>query len=245
MVLADLVVGGAVRLAVTAVLAGVALAALTPPPALDLPVPASRQPVAEALGWPATDPVVAPRLVLLSRFADPGDRRDDATLLRAALVAGLHRADPIARERLAQRASSIPTPDPGDAVLTAWLADHAQHFTPPPVITFQEVYVAPSPDADARVEALVRDLRAGADPTPLGDPNLTRRPTRTATSRDLMRSHGEPVGVALASLPLDTWTALPGRDGHHLVRVTARTTPTAPVLATIREAVLADWRASR
>lgn len=177
------------------------------------------------LPWRA-DPLIRDRLRrtigLLTTPTDPTDDLDRAETL------GLLRSDPLVRARLVERARrALPEPDaPSDTELAAFVATHADRFTPPVTLTFEHRF-APHDTPDRHLPELT----------------LGPRPTRTVAA--LARTLGQPAADAIAALPLETPATIPSPIGLHHVRVVARTRPPTPPLSALRPQALELWRTER
>lgn len=163
---------------------------------------------------------------------------DDEMLYREALALGLDRGDPIVRRRLVQKMRFLledagELPEPTDAELEAWIAEHADAFEQAPRVGFTHVFVASSsrvvPEAELR--ALEDALEAGADPSTLGDAFVLGQVLPPKTRADLNRQFGEKFGDAVFGLDAIAddsadgpgWQRLRSLYGWHLVHVDART----------------------
>lgn len=177
------------------------------------------------LPWRA-DPLIRDRLRrTIGLLATATDATDD---LDRAEALGLLRSDPLVRARLVERARrALPEPDaPSDAELAAFVATHADRFTPPVTLTFEHRF-APH-DAPDRHR-----------------PELTLGPRPTRTVAALARVLGQPAADAIAALPLETPATVPSPLGLHHVRVVARTRPPTPPLSALRAQALEHWRTER
>jgi len=175
-------------------------------------------------------------------------------LVREARAEGLDRADPIVRRRLVQKMrfaleGAAELDDPGDAVLQAWLDEHADDHRRAPRRGFGHVFVAREgggDDAEAQAQgearAWVRRLAQGDAPPGAGDafPHGPRQ--APADEAALTRRFGEGFARAIMSGPVDRWFAVRSSFGWHAVRVDGLKPGTVPPLSQIRARVLADWQ---
>jgi hypothetical protein len=172
---------------------------------------------------------------------------------REALAMGLGQDDPYVRNRLALKLEvllddlSVET-EPGDAELDDFLAANAERFAEPARLSFRQVYLNPErhPDPAGEAQRLLGLLRDGGDPGALGDVSMLIPGLDGATPDEIARQFGENFAKALVTLEPGGWVG-PVRSsfGLHLVRVSQRQSARQPVLAEIRDTVLAEWRDQR
>jgi hypothetical protein len=174
----------------------------------------------------------------------------DEIMYREGTALGLDRDDPVIKRRVRQKLDVIAEEQlardaPTDADLTAYLKQHADRFTRPGTISFEQILL-PAKATTAEVEALRTSAMRGADPARLGQSSML--PPRAANAPlDLAaRDFGVEFATDIAKLPLNQWAG-PVRSGfgQHLVRVTARTTSVVPPLAEVRPAVAREWENER
>lgn len=180
------------------------------------------------------------------------DRIREEVLYREAVAMGLDRDDVVIRRRLAQKFQFL-TEDmaeahvPTDAELERYLASHREHYAAPARLTFSQRYFSEARrGARARSDAAraLASLRAGRTPPDElhGDPSLVQAEFVDMTPEEIGRTMGQEFGAAVAQVSGDTWEGpLPSSYGWHLVKVSRRVEPTAPALASVREAVRRDW----
>lgn len=187
-------------------------------------------------GFVRSDEAVRDRLVQNVRFVD--DTMDDRAALAQAMQLGMHRTDPVARQRLiwlaTETLAATTRVEPSDAELNAYLQKHAERYRRPARISFEQVFVSRERHGtafEARVETVGKAPREA-----LSDPGLL--PARmTAASPARIDAHfGE--GFA-ARLPNDgEWSKpLSSPFGVHFVRVLSRSAGTLPTLDQIRARV--------
>ena len=178
----------------------------------------------------------------------------EEVLYREGAALGLDRDDTVIRRRVLQKLDviseeSLSPEAPSDAVLGAWLQQHAANYAQPAVLDFEQVLFDPVRHGErlkSDVEAALARLRAGADPAKVGDQSLL--PTRASASpADMVaRDFGEQFASALVAAPLGVWHG-PVSSGYgvHLVRVDRRVPGHPATLAEVRSAVERDWESDR
>ena len=171
----------------------------------------------------------------------------EEVLYREALRLGLDRDDAVVRKRMATKmdflaTSAAETAQPGDAVLQKWLEDHPTRFASDARFTFDQLYFAERPAADAALKRLA----AGAGGEAAGE-SISLPATASDMPRTNVSSHfGEQFAASLDTLaPGQSWQGpvLSG-FGWHLVRVTGRHASRVPKLSEVRQQVENDWRAA-
>ena len=169
-------------------------------------------------------------------------------LVREARAQGLDRADPIVRRRLAQKMRFVledaaPLDDPGDAVLQAWLDEHAAAYRRPPRRGFTHVFIA---GTDEGSRALARDwvdrLRGGASPRGQGDAFAHGPRQGPVAIAAIARRYGEGLAEVVAAAPVGRWVLAPSSFGWHALRVDEERPGAVPDLDAVRARVLGDWR---
>lgn len=177
---------------------------------------------------------------------------DEELLYREALALGLDRGDVIVRRRLVQKMelaarASVQEPSPGD--LAAHLAAHPDRYRAAESISFRHVFVRRDPggrDAAEKAAELLAALRAGADPTSLGDPFVAGATFTRRTRADLSGLFGPTFATAALAAPPGGWSdPIPSAYGLHLVHVTAREGGASPPLDAVRARVREDLLAER
>lgn len=174
--------------------------------------------------------------------------------VREAVAAGLDRDDTVIRRRLRQKFEVIAEEQdardaPTEADLAAHLARHAERYTAPATVSFDQIALDEAGAAAnaERAATLTRTaLQRGSDPARLG--KATMLPGRVESARlDLVaREFGPAFADQLSKLPLNEWAG-PVRSafGAHLVRVTARAPGTLPPLDAVRAAVARELESER
>jgi len=174
----------------------------------------------------------------------------DEILYREGVVQGLDRDDPVIKRRVRQKLEVVAEEQlardaANDADLAAYLAKHAERFTRPGTVSFQQIYFAAATPA-AQIEAARSAAVGGSDPARLGQPTMLPSAAQHAPLDLAARDFGREFAAELEKLPLDTWAGpVPSAFGQHLVRVTARTPALTPPLAEVRAAVAREWENER
>jgi hypothetical protein len=144
----------------------------------------------------------------------------------------------IAEEQLARDA-------PTEADLAAYLAKHAERFTRPGTVSFEQIFFAAA-TPPAQLEAARVAAQRGSDPARLGRPTMLPPSVRNVPLDLAARDFGSEFVAELEGLPLGTWAGpVPSAFGQHLVRVTARAPAPTPPLAEVRAAVAREWENER
>lgn len=184
---------------------------------------------AERMGWVGSDPVVVRHLAEVVRFTLDAPDLDDAAAFDAGTRLGLHRTDPVVRQRLLERARRAlrRVPPPSDAEVDAWYQAHGATLRAPTRLHLEHRF---SRDASAAVDAP-------------SDPLLGLRPVGWTTAARLRRDFGEAVGDAAASGQIGVWTEpVASAFGWHRLRVIERVPGEIPDLSEVRARVAASAR---
>jgi hypothetical protein len=174
----------------------------------------------------------------------------DEILYREGTALGLDRDDPVIKRRVRQKLEVIAEEQqsrdaPTDADLAAYLAQHADRFTRPGTVSFEQIFF-PATATAAEVEALRVSAARGADPARLGRSSMLP-PRGENVPLDLVaRDFGSEFATGIAQLPLNEWAG-PVRSGFglHFVRVATRTPSVVPPLDDVRAAVAREWENER
>jgi parvulin-like peptidyl-prolyl isomerase len=178
-----------------------------------------------------------------------GDYVKDQVYYREALSLGLDRSDEVVVRRMRRKMEALAVADaeaatPGDAELQALLDKDPARYALDPRTSFEQVYLgADTPEARRAADAKLAQLRKGgavaAVPAPL--------PARLdqAGASDISATFGDEFTLALRILPQGQWSGpVASGLGLHLVRVSARSAPDKPSLASVRQRLENDWRAA-
>jgi len=179
----------------------------------------------------------------------------EEVLYREARAIGLDEDDTIIRRRLAQKLEFVAQDlagqtEPTDEELSAFLDDNADRFEIPPSFTFGHVYLSHQQRGDAiaaDAEGILAALRAGADPSDLGDRFMLQRSYVDRTQQEIGQLFGRAFAARLLELEGGAWQG-PVESGYglHLVRIDRSVSSRAPLLdevrADVREELLAERR---
>lgn len=193
------------------------------------------------------DPVVRDQLLVAMRLDPTQEGDDDATIARARAL-GLHRIDPVIRQRLARQAEQLlvaraHAERPSDAALRMYLNDHRARYELPATVTVAQLFLSRARRGAALADdarALAEQLHAGRD-LPHGDPTSLPRTLTEVTAAQLDQRFGPGFGDAVLAAPERSWTGpLPSSFGLHFVRIEARRPARLPALSEVRARLLAD-----
>lgn len=177
----------------------------------------------------------------------------DEILYREGMALGLGRDDALIKRRVRQKLEimleeAAATAPPSDADLADYMARNPRRFMQPSLVSFEQIYFAfdEPGDVEQRLAAARAAADRGTDVAALGDATLLPR-RGTGVSIDLVaRDFGAGFAEELRNTPLDRWSGpLRSAYGVHLVRVTERTPPRLPSLATVRSVVAREWENDR
>ena len=130
---------------------------------------------------------------------------DEEVMFREAISRGLDRDRSVIHQRIASRMTyvleqAIIVPEPSEAALRAWFAEHRERWAVPDRVDFTHVFVAGSDDAaTAKLGELERVLASGAPPDRLGDPFPGGRRYRGRKLADLALAFGDPFVAGLGA----------------------------------------------
>jgi hypothetical protein len=183
-----------------------------------------------------------------------GDAARDDELYRQALANGLDRDDAIIRRRMVQRMEFL-FQDPAliaaptDAILSAYVARHADRYREPSRIAFSHIFFSRSRRGAAAEEDARRalaELRAKKHPLELspdlGDPFMLAYDFSAESVSEIAGQFGNGFARAVTAQSPGGWQGpVESALGVHLVRVQSRTDGRLPALAEVRDRVLNDW----
>ncbi len=170
----------------------------------------------------------------------------EEVLYREALRLGLNNDDAVVRKRMAQKmdylaASRAETQQPSDTTLQAWLEKHPVRFAPDSQLSFDQLWFAERPAADAAKARLDAEGRW----QDLGERISLPPSLDDASSSDVTARFGSEFVTNLEGAAKDEWEG-PVRSGFgfHLIRLRDATSGPVPPLAEIRGQVENNWRAA-
>jgi hypothetical protein len=176
----------------------------------------------------------------------------DEVLYREGMEAGLAREDAVIKRRVRQKIEVMAEEDSEHEVATeadlqAYLAAHAESFTRPAVVSFEQVYFGPpTPAVSRQIEAARTALVNGKTAANLGQPTMLPRQVQREDIRVVSRDFGQPFADALVKLPVGAWSGpVTSAFGEHLVRLGALEPAVVPPLTDIRTGVTREWENER
>jgi hypothetical protein len=176
----------------------------------------------------------------------------DEVLTREAIAMGLDRDDAVIRRRLRQKMEFVADlavdAEPSDAVLKAFVAEHAAGFQTEPRFSFSHVYFkADRGGPAAELEQLTQALNAGtASPSESGDPFMTGFDFHDLARSDVAEMFGEGFATWMDGAAAGAWAGpVESAYGAHLVHVSERVEARDPPFDEIREAARREWLHAR
>jgi peptidyl-prolyl cis-trans isomerase C len=177
------------------------------------------------------------------------DHVKDQVYYREALSLGLDQSDEVVVRRMRRKMESLAVADaeaalPSDAELQALLDKDPARYASDPKTSFEQVYLGgDTPEARTAADAGLVQLRKGAAVSGVPAP-LPARLDQSGTS-EIAATFGDEFALALRNLPQGQWSGpVASGLGLHLVRVTARSAPEKPSIASVRQRLENDWRAA-
>lgn len=170
--------------------------------------------------------------------------KTDEALYREALSEGIDRDDPAVRQLLVAKMKErlllrTRTPEPSEADLQRYLAEHRPDFEAPLRYEHDYVKLAKS-QPPAERERILAALRSGATPESLG----LRHTAENVVSERIAQELGAAVAMAMPRLELGRWEPLEATDAWLLMRLN-RVEGGLPPPEPLREQLRAAWRAER
>jgi len=183
----------------------------------------------------------------------------ETALYREALAMGLDQDDPVIRRLLVQKLEALVRDlvelglAPTDQELAEYLAENAERYRPPALITFSQVFVDPDRHGDRTLEdaqAMLAELRALEDPTAsaegYGDPSMLQSYYPEKPERRIASLFGREFASSVFELEPGRWRGpVSSRYGTHLVFVDEVKELPLPELEDVRDAVTQDWMDQR
>lgn len=201
-----------------------------------------------------SDPFVREQLLrALRRESEP--TRNDSALISEAIRLGLHRVEPLVRQRLIFQARQVLRAGLArtrltDAELRTYLSQHAERYELPARRSFQQVFVsrARHPTDLELVALTVRQelAQVNHDATvlsALSEPSLLPTHLTDASESEVLARFGPELASAVFEASELTFVG-PARSsyGLHFVRVTERKSARLPTLDEVRHRVADDCR---
>ena len=182
------------------------------------------------------------------------DFADEEIAYREAVIMGLDADDTIVRRRMRQKLEfmaedAAASEEPTDDQLAAWVAEHVADYRLPERIAFRHVMAS----RDARGEQTEMDatrfiaqLRAGADPTKLGDSSMLPSALPLTTEQGVAALFGETFATSVFAHSGSGWFGpIASPLGAHVVLILSRQPAHDPMLADIRDKARSDWIEAR
>ncbi|MBE9637334.1 peptidyl-prolyl cis-trans isomerase [Salipiger mangrovisoli] len=174
----------------------------------------------------------------------------EEVMVREALTLGLDKGDAMIRNRmrakmefLAEAPAAAMTP--AEDVLQAFYTEQAAQYARPARFSFAQVLL-PQDATEAAQAALLAELEQGADPADLGQPTMLPPRLDDMPGPSVARVFGGGFVAAIDALPLGRWSGpIDSGYGRHLVRMDTREEAELAPLDSLRDRVLADWRAAQ
>ena len=182
------------------------------------------------------------------------DFADEEVAYREAVAMGLDADDTIVRRRMRQKIEFLAedaeaSEEPSEAQLAAWLRTHKAEYRLPARVAFRQVLASRDVhgrDASAHMQSVIRQLRAGADPTKLGDPSMLPSAMPLTTQQGIAVVFGEGFAAAVLAHKDGNWFGpIDSPLGSHTVLVLSREPAREPDPQEIREKLRSDWIEAR
>ena len=177
------------------------------------------------------------------------DHIKDQVYYREALSLGLDQSDEVVVRRMRRKMESLAVADaeaatPSDADLQALLDLDPAHYAIDPQTSFEQVYLGgDTPAARIAADAKLAQLRKGMSVSGIPAP-LSAQIDQSGAS-EIAATFGDEFTLTLRNLPQGIWSGpVTSGLGLHLVRITARSAPKKPSIASVRQRLENDWRAA-
>ena len=182
------------------------------------------------------------------------DFTDEEIAYREAVALGLDAEDTIVRRRMRQKLEFLAedaqaSEEPSDAELATWLREHAAWYRLPARISFRQVMASSDTQgtqARRAALAMLDRLRAGADPTQLGDPSMLPSTLPAMTQDGVAALFGNEFAAAVFAHTGEGWFGpIASPLGTHAVLIEAREPAREPAFVDIRSKLRSDWIEAR
>jgi peptidyl-prolyl cis-trans isomerase C len=198
------------------------------------------------------------------QFGQPpgaGEMREQVTahireevLFREAVALGLDRDDTIVRRRLAQKMEFLANDivsgaGPKEAELREFFAKNSSRYARSGRVTFRHVYFSTEkrgPKAESAAREGLAALKKGESDAAMGDPFLHGFEFVEREPDDVIAAFGSDFAKQLETQATGEWSGpVASSYGIHLVRVVARTQPSALTFDAVRDTVVRDFNEER
>lgn len=182
------------------------------------------------------------------------DFADEEIAYREAVVMGLDADDTIVRRRMRQKLQfmaedATASEEPTDEQLGAWLAEHVVEYRLPERVAFRHIMAsrdARGEQAETDAARFLAQLRAGADPTKLGDLSMLPSALPFTTRQGVAALFGEAFATSVFAHNDSNWFGpIASPLGAHVVLILSRQPAHDPMLADIRDKARSDWIEAR
>lgn len=175
----------------------------------------------------------------------------DQVYYREALRLGLDKDDEVVMRRMRNKMLALATSDveaatPSDSELQKLIDADPARYAAEVTYSFDQLYLGADNPADrAKAAQALALLKAGKPADALSQPAPIPASYKDSPASDVAALFGGPFADGLRGLPQGQWTGpVVSGLGLHMVRVTARSTPSKPELAKVRVQVQNDWHNS-
>lgn len=175
----------------------------------------------------------------------------DQVYYREALRLGLDKDDEVVMRRMRNKMLALATSDveaatPSDSELQKLIDADPARYAAEVTYSFDQLYLgADSPQARTRAAQALALLKSGQKADALSQPAPIPASYKDSPASDIAALFGGPFADGLRGLPQGQWTGpVVSGLGLHMVRVTARSTPSKPELAKVRVQVENDWHSA-
>ncbi|MBI1359988.1 MAG: peptidyl-prolyl cis-trans isomerase [Alphaproteobacteria bacterium] len=169
---------------------------------------------------------------------------------REAVAMGLDANDTIVRRRMRQKLEFLledadASSEPTEADLKAWLDAHASQYRLPERRAFRQILASGDKRGEAAPSAaadMLKQLRAGADPSRLGDPSMLPAAMPLTTEQGVEALFGDAFAHDLFAHEGDGWFGpVASPFGDHLVMQTSREPGRSASVADVHDRLRNDW----